>query len=280
MKYIQIFNTKQEALKFKEQILSEKSEVQHRYIINVLNPKETFVFSDTDWKLPKKPIVFEYENESLSTKKFIDVLIKNKMLGRQHDYNDKNIYVEDIPNITSLGNLFCGGLNKESMSLIKPKNVINDLSCLEKLEYIEDISGIDSNGVCMNLFAAFGLNKIKLPKKLKAIGNSAFAFCTNLEDIKIGENVETIKSKAFFNCIELKEIEIPKNVKKIESLAFANSGIKKIIMNCENVPIIAKTTFNKMKNDFEILVNEKQYDEYIEKWSFIADHIFSLESLR
>jgi len=154
--------------------------------------KKIMSFNSTDWKLPKKPMVFEYENESLSTKKFIDVLIKNKMLGGQHDYNDKNIYVEDIPNITSLGNLFCGGLNKESMSLIKPKNVINDLSCLEKLEYIEDISGIDSNGVCMNLFAASGLNKIKLPKKLKAIGKSAFAFCINLNDIEIPDSVNSI----------------------------------------------------------------------------------------
>ena len=275
MKYIQTFNTKQEALKFKEQILNEKSEVPHRYIVRILETKSTLIFSDTDWKLPKKPVVFEYEKESLATKKFIDVLIKNKMLGSHHDYNDKNVYVEDIPNITSLGKLFCGGLNKETMSLTKPKNVINDFSCLEKLEYIEDISGIDSNGDSMNLFAASSTNKIRLPKNLKVIGNSAFAFCTNLEDIKISENIETIKSKAFFNCISLEEIEIPKNVKKIESAVFSNSGIKKIIMNCDIIPTIAKTTFSKMRDDFEIFVDKEKYDEYIEKWGFIADHIFT-----
>ena len=276
MKYIQVFKTKIEALKFKEQVLKEKTIKSHRYILKVLDTKETIIFSTIAYKFPIKPTVFEYENETLSTKKFIDILIKNRMLGEQHDYSDKNVYVEDLPNITSLGKLFNGELNKDTMSISKPKNIINDLSCLEKLEYIEDISGIDSNGDYVNLFAASGLTKISLPKNLKIIGNSAFAFCANLENVKIGENVEIIKNKAFFNCIALEEIEIPKNVKKIESLAFANSGIKQIVMKCENIPLIVKTTFNKMDDNFRILVNKEQYDDYIEKWSFIADHIFSL----
>ena len=275
MKYIQTFKTLEDAKEFKKSILEQKLTTPRKYILCIPSLKKILSFNSIDWKFSQKPIAFDYENESLSTKKFIDILIKNKMLGSQHDYDDKNIYVDEILNIKTLGKLFCGELNKETMSLSKPKNIINDLSCLEKLEYIEDISGIDSNGACMNLFAASGLKKVNLPKTLKIIGNSAFAFCTNLEDIKIGENVETIKSKAFFNCTKLEEIKIPKSVKKIESLVFANSGIKKIIMNCENVPIIAKTAFNKMPNDFEILVNENQYNDYVEQWSFIADHIFS-----
>jgi len=60
-------------------------------------------------------------------------------------------------------------------------------------------------------------------------------------------------------------------------MCFGNSGIKKIIFKGEKVPVIMKTTFKNMRNDFIIEVPENAYDKYINAWSMIADHIFASE---
>lgn len=274
MQYIQTVNTLKDANEFKESILSQKLTDSKKFLIRVKETNSIVSFKTTDWQLPKKPVVFEYEKELVPTQKFINILLKNKMLGSSHDYaNDKNVYIDELPNITSLKTLFTGTLDTNTCNIKKSKNIINDLSCLEKLEYIEDISGVAADGSYQNLFGAVDLKKVRLPKTLTCIGKSAFAFCLALNDIIIPENVNTIKSKAFYDCISLTEISIPASVTSIESMVFANSNIVKVIMNSSIPPTIMKTTFKNMKSNFCIYVSEENYDTYVQTWSTLADHI-------
>ena len=272
MKYIRTFETLEEANEFKKAILAEKSIEPHRYMIRTLDGG-FMTFMDTDWQASTKPVAFEYEKESIDTKKFINILFENKIFGKNRDYDDKNIYVEEIPQITTLEKLFSGDLDEETMNIIKSKNIVNDMSCVEKLEALTDISGLSNNGEYQNFFAAVDVKKIRLPKTLKTIGKSAFAFCLSLSDIVIPEGVESIKSRAFFDCLALNEIILPESLKELESLVFSNSAIKKIIFKSKVPPIAMKTTFKKIKGDFVIVVPSKSYDEYIRQWSIFADHI-------
>lgn len=234
--------------------------------------KKIISFNSTDWMIPKKPCVFEYEKESVSTKKIINVLIKAKAFANEKN-SDKNIYEEDIKNVYFFGKLFCGELDKESMSIIKSKNIINDFSCVEKFENLINIDGICQDGSAQNFFGIVDMTKIRFPKTLKSIGKSAFAFCVNLNDIEIPDSVNSIQSKAFFGCSLLETIELGENINELQSMCFGNSGIKKIIFKGEKVPVVMKTTFKNMRNDFIIEVPENAYDKYISEWSIIADHI-------
>lgn len=274
MKYIRTFETIEEAKKFKKGILAEKSMEPHRYIIKTLDG-HFLNFMDTEWQVSTKPLAFNYEAESIATKKFMNILFKNKIFGKNRDYNDKNIYVEEIPQITTLGKLFSGTFDKDTVNIIKSKNIVNDMSCVEKLEALTDISGISNNNGYQNFFAAVDLKKIRLPKTLKTIGKSAFAFCLNLSDIIIPEGVESIKSQAFFGCLALNEIVLPESLKELESFVFSNSTINKIIFKSKVPPTVMKTTFKGLKSDFVIVVPSESYEEYIKQWSIIGDHIVS-----
>lgn len=277
MKYIQTADTLEDFKEFKESILSQKLTDEQTYLVRIKETNKFMTFKTTDWQIPGKPIALEYEKESVPTKKFINILLKNKMLGNKHDYTDKNVYVEDIPNVVSFGNLFCGDIDKETMNLVKAKNIINDLSCVEKFEAIEDISGVTEDGSSQNFFCAADLIKIRLPKTLKVIGKSAFTFCIRLNDFIIPENVEAIRSRAFFGCQSLSTLELPASIKELESMLFSNSGINTIIMNSIVPPSIMKTTFKGLKGDYVIYVPAESYDEYLNQWSIIADHILPKE---
>jgi len=272
MKYIRTFETLEEAKNFKKSILAEKSMEPHRYMLRSLDGG-FITFMDTEWQVPAKPMAFEYEKESIATKKFMNILFKNKVFGKNRNYDDKNIYVDEIPLITALGKLFSGDLDKETMNIIKSKNIVNDMSCIEKLEALTDISGISNDGEYQNFFAAVDLKRIRLPKTLKTIGKSAFTFCLNLSDIVIPEGVESIKSRAFFDCLSLNEIVLPESLKELESLVFSNSAVNKIVFKSKVPPTAMKTTFKGLKGDFVIVVPTESYEEYTRQWSIIGDHI-------
>lgn len=272
MKYFQTFDTLEQAKQYKKHVLAEKSTIPHTYILRINNTGEVLKFIDTEWQLPEKLVVFEYETESLFTKKLIDLLAKNKMFGPKHDYKDLNVYEEDIQHLTSLHNLLSGSIDNETMQIKMANNCINDLTCVEKLSALQDISGIDANGNYQNFFAS-EIVKINLPLTLKTIGNSAFAFCTQLTNITINYGVRNIEQRAFFNCTMLTELELPESVEKLGSLLFANSNVMKIIMNSEEPPVIEKNTFKNMKRNFIVYVPEESFEKYIDKWSIIANHI-------
>ena len=118
MKYIRTFETLEKANEFKKAVLAEKSIEPHRYMIRTLDGG-FMTFMDTDWQTSTKPVAFEYEKESIDTKKFMNILFENKIFGKNRDYDDKNIYVEEIHQITTLEKLFSGDLDEETMNIIK-----------------------------------------------------------------------------------------------------------------------------------------------------------------
>lgn len=232
---------------------------------NILNNKKQS-------NIKKSDLVFDYVNESISTRKFIDILLDNKMFGDNKDIDDKNIFYKDIQNIKSFGTLFNGNIDNKTGEIIQPKNQINDMSCIEKFEYLENLDGLNNN-IPQNFFCAINLQKIKLPKTLPIIGNSAFAFCLNLSDIVIPNSVSIIKSRAFFNCTSLKTLTIPSSVVKIENGVFVNSGITNIYMEPVNPPELSQNAFANINHEFNIYVPQKSYDAYINKWFFVSEHI-------
>ncbi len=56
--------------------------------------------------------------------------------------------------------------------------------------------------------------------KVKAIGQSAFNGCTDLEKVVIGENVEEIAYRAFYNCNNLTDINWSNNIRSYGADAF------------------------------------------------------------
>lgn len=111
-----------------------------------------------------------------------------------------------IPNITSLSSgVFRGCSKLVSASVPYAKNIANDafLDCvsLKKL----DIADAESIGA--NCFANTGLEYVSL-KKVKTIGNSAFANNTELALVSLA-NVTSVGAYAFQNCPELQIVYMP-----------------------------------------------------------------------
>ena len=61
-----------------------------------------------------------------------------------------------------------------------------------------------------------------------SIGNSAFAYYSNLTSVSIPTSVTTIGEDAFYCCHNLTSIDLPDSVTKIGSRAFANTGLTSV----------------------------------------------------
>lgn len=62
---------------------------------------------------------------------------------------------------------------------------------------------------------------VTIPSSVKSIGNSAFAYCYNLNKIDIPDGVTSIGSYAFLMCTSLTEVNIPSSVTSIDASAFS-----------------------------------------------------------
>ena len=69
-------------------------------------------------------------------------------------------------------------------------------------------------------YACINLYEIKLPKKLKHIGEDAFSRCTELKICDFPDTLSVIEEGAFNGTSNLKEIDIPPSVKKIGDRCF------------------------------------------------------------
>ena len=64
------------------------------------------------------------------------------------------------------------------------------------------------------------MTNVRLPEKVKIVGDGAFHICSGLKSVTMGNAVETIGHDAFHGCINLTEITLSGSVTKIGLSAF------------------------------------------------------------
>ena len=74
------------------------------------------------------------------------------------------------------------------------------------------------------------LKSLTIPDNVQAIGNAAFASCTQLENLTIGNSVAVIATDAFREC-NLKDVTLGDKIERIEQMAFCdNKNLAKITL--------------------------------------------------
>ncbi len=107
------------------------------------------------------------------------------------------------------------------------------------------------------------LEKVSLPKSMKAIGNCCFYRCSRLTGLTVGNGLSEIGSDAFMNCIRLREIVVLGGVTE-------PSGLKQIL---GQRPLETRAEFIAGQETEAVLL----YPEYSETYDEIGPaHIFEL----
>ena len=123
-----------------------------------------------------------------------------------HVILDEATYLQEVNKLTVVS----GNLNNDDWNTLKSMTNLVEL----------DISGMAVTSIPSSAFSnKWGLEKIVLPKKLEAIGNSAFNG-TGIKEIELPESLTTLDSHAFANCTSLVGIKIPDKITKISSGSF------------------------------------------------------------
>lgn len=131
----------------------------------------------------------------------------------------KTVVIED--GITSVGSYaFYGCTQLTSVELPDTvtaigSNAFNNCTTLAAVKLPDAITSIGDNA-----FNATALGSVTIPKGVKTIDISTFAYCNALRTVTLHDEVETIGNNAFHQCSALKSIDIPLSVKKIDSFAF------------------------------------------------------------
>ncbi len=88
-----------------------------------------------------------------------------------------------------------------------------------------------------------GVYRVSIPDSVLAIGNNAFADCTNLTVLKQSANLHYIGANAFCNCRNLKTFDIPQTLKFIGANAFKSCrGLTSIDLN-DGIRVIGSHAF-------------------------------------
>ncbi len=121
---------------------------------------------------------------------------------------------------------------------------------------ITEIPSLDENNSWGAFEGCTSLEKVKLPKNLKKIGNKAFYRCSSLKEIELPETITDIEWSAFAFCISLESIKIPQNVKTIEQDAFYECIKLKSIDIPESVTSIGEWCFGRCESLSEVTLHE------------------------
>lgn len=79
--------------------------------------------------------------------------------------------------------------------------------------------------------------EVVLPSTITKIGDGAFYNCTNLKRINLGDNLNFVGESAFKGCVSLEELYLGHSFQTSYVSSFSGlSGLKKVILNCNNVP--------------------------------------------
>ncbi|MCD7948794.1 MAG: leucine-rich repeat domain-containing protein [Erysipelotrichaceae bacterium] len=122
--------------------------------------------------------------------------------------------------------------------------------------YIPDV--IDGHQVTIIGESCFedneSMKRIRFPKNLKKIENSAFGGCSKLLELHFPNTELTIESLAVWKCFSLKRVVIPQNVKYIGTPAFMGcQELDTIIVDEQNKNYIVIDDVLFAKNPFSLL---------------------------
>lgn len=86
-------------------------------------------------------------------------------------------------------------------------------------------------------FSRSDIVEVVLPSTITKIGDGAFYNCTNLKRINLGDNLNFVGESAFKGCVSLEELYLGHSFQTSYLSSFSGlSGLKKVILNCNNVP--------------------------------------------
>lgn len=86
-------------------------------------------------------------------------------------------------------------------------------------------------------FSRSDIVEVVLPSTITKIGDGAFYNCTNLKKINLGDNLNFVGESAFKGCVSLEELYLGHSFQTSYVSSFSGlSGLKKVILNCNNVP--------------------------------------------
>lgn len=75
--------------------------------------------------------------------------------------------------------------------------------------------------ICRFYFSGSSITSLKLPKKLRSIGDSAFEDFSSIKSIDFPSTLQEIGNRAFYNCKSLTKLSIPSACKTVADEAFA-----------------------------------------------------------
>lgn len=86
-------------------------------------------------------------------------------------------------------------------------------------------------------FSRSDIVEVVLPSTITKIEDGAFYNCTNLKRINLGDNLNFVGESAFKGCVSLEELYLGHSFQTSYVSSFSGlSGLKKVILNCNNVP--------------------------------------------
>lgn len=96
-------------------------------------------------------------------------------------------------------------------------------------------------------FEKSGLSLLDIPSNVTSIGESAFAYCKELEKVMNLGSIKKLNNGTFKGCVALKDVSLPNSLTYIGTEAFLNcSGLSEIIIP-EGVTAIGENAFKNCK---------------------------------
>ena len=131
-----------------------------------------------------------------------------------------------------------------------PDNYIHPLEIAESVFVGNDILLID---------------KIRIPKETKEIGQYNFLLCHNIKEVVIPEGVETICDFCFMDCYNLEKVTLGKSLSSIGDRSFMRcTNIKTIVSFIENPVGITEYTYdNSVYSNATLYVPRGTKDRYL-----------------
>lgn len=170
-------------------------------------------------------IGFEPENFGEKTMSFLDANVKNICLEHWDTDSDGKLTYNEAAAVTSLGEAFQG------QSAIKK---------FPELYYFTSLTQIDPHA----FDGCALLTDIRLPKKLKKIGEGAFMNCQKLAQINLPTGVDEIGQAAFEGCKLLASVDLPGNITEIKDYAFRNCAAITTVNLPINVRLIGTEAYS------------------------------------